>query len=262
MQSSLQKDPYEKKRELMETEKLHTGTSKTNNEKFEKDGYLKIENICDPEELYSPLPFLRGNYTYGLDVNDVTHVGDDEQVPGGLSRYHYPYYRKIHKTLCKKVEDIIGKKLYPTYYFDRYYFPGQELEKHTDRPSCEISVSVHISNNLPDNLKDLPLYIKTPDTYTDDKKDIISVGQERSLVLNPGDGMIYKGCERPHWRNPIPIPPNNSKNRLFGLFNKSHSKSSDNYYYHQIFFHYVLQDGERAYFAWDMQQNSIKGVNV
>ena len=149
MQSSLQKDPYEKKRELMETEKLHTGTSKTNNEKFEKDGYLKIENICDPEELYSPLPFLRGNYTYGLDVNDVTHVGDDEQVPGGLSRYHYPYYRKIHKTLCKKVEDIIGKKLYPTYYFDRYYFPGQELEKHMDRPSCEISVSVHISNNLP-----------------------------------------------------------------------------------------------------------------
>ena len=23
------------------------------------------------------------------------------------------------------------------------------------------------------------------------------------------------------------------------------------YYYHQIFFHYVLQDGERAHHAWD-----------
>ena len=26
------------------------------------------------------------------------------------------------------------------------------------------------------------------------------------------------------------------------------------YYYHQIFFHYVLQDGERAHCAWDRAQ--------
>ena len=249
MQSSLQQDPYEQKRKLMEQEKINTGTSKTNNEKFEKDGYLKVENICDPEELYSPLPYLRGNYFYGLDVHDVTRMGDDKQVPGGLSRYHYPYYRKIHKTLCKKVEDIIGKKLYPTYYFDRYYFPGQELEKHMDRPSCEISVSVHISNNLPDNLKDWPIKIKTPDTYTDERKTTVLVpGEERSCVLNPGDGMIYKGCERPHWRDPMPAPKPRKRDWVLKKIGRYEEKE---YYYHQIFFHYVLQDGIRSYCAGD-----------
>jgi len=31
-----------------------------------------------------------------------------------------------------------------------------------------------------------------------------------------------------------------------GLFNRN-----TEYYYHQIFFHYVLQDGQRAQYAWD-----------
>ena len=44
MQSSSQQDPYKLKRQLMEQEKINTGTSKTNNKKFEKDGYLKVEN--------------------------------------------------------------------------------------------------------------------------------------------------------------------------------------------------------------------------
>ena len=28
-------------------------------------------------------------------------------------------------------------------------------------------------------------------------------------------------------------------------------KEQKEYYYHQIFFHYVLQDGQRAQYAWD-----------
>ena len=47
-----------------------------------------------------------------------------------------------------KLEEIIGRKLYNTYYYDRYYYPGQELTKHADRDACEISVSVHVSTNL------------------------------------------------------------------------------------------------------------------
>ena len=56
--------------------------------------------------------------------------------------------------------------------------------------------------------------------------------------------MIYKGCERPHWRDPMP-----------GLIDMSiQSMNNQNFnqlYYHQIFFHYVLQDGQRAHCAWD-----------
>ena len=68
-----------------------------------------------------------------------------------------------------KLEEIIGRKLYNTYYYDRYYFPGQELTRHADRDACEISVSVHVSTNLEGKDADWPFWIKTPDTYTDKK---------------------------------------------------------------------------------------------
>ena len=139
------------------------------------------------------------------------------------------------------------QKLYNTYYYDRYYFPGQALTKHADRDACEISVSIHISTNLPDDLKDWPFMIKTPDIYTDKKKTAVLVpGEERSLVLNPGDGLLYKGCERPHWRDAMPGTPKGKKSKK--LFGKGPQEEQ---YYHQIFFHYVLQDGERAQCAWD-----------
>ena len=42
--------------------------------------------------------------------------------------------------------------------------------------------------------------LKTPDTYTDKKKTTVLVpGENRSLVLKPGDGLLYKGCECPHY---------------------------------------------------------------
>ena len=43
-----------------------------------------------------------------------------------------------------KLEKHIGRKLYNTYYYDRFYFPGQKLERHADRDACEISVTVHV----------------------------------------------------------------------------------------------------------------------
>ena len=66
------------------------------------------------------------------------------------------------------------------------------------------------------------------------------------LVLKPGDGLLYKGCERPHWRDPMPgVRKEEDKIPVPGKEDKSLT------YYHQIFFHYVLQDGHRAHCAWD-----------
>ena len=229
-------------------EKFNSGTAWTRNDKFEKDGYLKVENLWDPEELYHPVPNLRGqlNY-YDKNPDNFNHQDVENQVEGSVSRYWHPQYRNIHSGIRKKLEDTLGRKLYNTYYYDRYYFPGQELKKHADRDACEISVTVHVSTNLPDDLKDWPIKIKTPDKYTDKKKTSVLVpGEERSCVLNPGDGMIYKGCERPHWRDAMPgIPVGKKSKKLFG------KKQTEEYYYHQIFFHYVLQDGNRAQCAWD-----------
>ena len=229
-------------------EKQNTGTTWSRNEQFEKDGYFKIENLWEPEELYHPLPELRGQLNY-WDTNPehFTHQEVEMQVEGSVARYWHPQYRVIHSGVRKKLEKVIGRKLYNTYYYDRYYFPGQALTKHADRDACEISVSIHISTNLPDKDKDWPIKIKTPDTYTDKTKNTILVpGENREVFLNPGDGLIYKGCERPHWRDPMPgIPKGEKTKKIFGR------RQVEEQYYHQIFFHYVLQDGERAHCAWD-----------
>ena len=76
------------------------------------------------------------------------------------------------------------------------------------------------------------------------KNAILVPGEERSGILNPGDGMIYKGCERPHWRDPMPTPRVRKRDKLL-------RRKQPEYYYHQIFFHYVLQDGRRAQCAWE-----------
>ncbi len=223
-------------------ERQNTGTSWTHNEEFDKNGYLVIKDLWDPEELYHPLPPERGQINYwGKNMDQFNHDPVEQQVEGSLARYWHPQYRKIHTGIRLKLEEVIGRKLYNTYYYDRFYFPRQPLTKHADRDACEISVSVHISTTLKECW---PFKIKTPDTYVDKKKkDIVLIpGEERSLCLDPGDGLLYKGCERPHWRDAMPGGKKSKK--LFGG-----SITED--YYHQIFFHYVLQDGQRAHCAWD-----------
>jgi len=235
--------------QLMHQERMMTGTTWTRNDSFEKNGYLVIKNLWDPETLYHPVPPERGQYNYwDNNPENFNLVPVEPQVEGCTSRYWHPQYRRIHSGVRKKLEKAIGRALYNTYYYDRYYFPGQALTKHADRDACEISVTIHVSTNLEGEDADWPIWIKTPDTYTDKKKkDIILVpGENRSLVLKPGDGMVYKGCERPHWRDPMPGLQKKKSKKLFGK-----TQHQQEYYYHQIFFHYVLQDGRRAHCAWD-----------
>ena len=223
--------------QLLQQEYNNTGTSWTRNEFFERNGYFIIKNLCDPKKLFHPVPELRGQLNYkSKDLDDFTHIEVEGQVEGSVARYWHPQYRKTHTKIRLIIEQAIGRKLYNTYYYDRFYFPGQPLIKHTDRPSCEISVTIHISTNIQESW---PIWIKTPDTF-EDKTMKTASGENKFVHLEAGDGMVYKGCERPHWRDPMP-----------GLLESKINKD-ESLYYHQIFFHYVLQDGIRAHHAWDM----------
>ena len=226
--------------EVTRSEYENHGTSWTRNEFFDTNGYLIIKNLCDPEKLFHPVPKERGlfNWKGSNELDKFTYEEVEIQVNGSVARYWHPQYRKIHSEIRLVLEQVIGRKLYNTYYYDRFYFPGQPLIKHTDRPSCEISVTIHIGTNIKESW---PIWIKTPDTFEDNTmKTLIASGENRSVHLEAGDGMIYKGCERPHWRDPMP-----------GLLESKINKD-ESLYYHQIFFHYVLQDGTRAHHAWDM----------
>jgi hypothetical protein len=224
-------------------ERQNSGTSPTNNEEFDKNGYLVLRNLWDPKDLYSDPPEVKGEYNYFGRVDKFNHFPIEKQVEGSTSRYYWPPYKFAHSQIRKKLEEAIGKKLYNTYYYDRFYNPGQALLNHADRPACEISVTVHIGSNIS---TPWPIWIKTPDTYDDAKKRtlVLKKGENRSVILNPGDGMVYKGCERPHWRDPMPTEYRRT------WYGKKVEK--EGLYYHQVFFHYVLADGTRAHCANDM----------
>ena len=171
--------------DLMIQERRNSGTAWTRNEKFDKDGYLVIKDLWDPEELYHPVPPEKGQYNYwDKNPEHFNHVPVEQQVEGSTSRYWHPQYRTIHTGIRLKLEEIIGRKLYNTYYYDRFYYPGQELTRHADRDACEISVSVHVSTNLEGELmKKCPCSgFKTPDKYADKKKTQVLVpGGEKSF---------------------------------------------------------------------------------
>ena len=232
--------------QLQMQEKNNSGTAWTRNEFFEKNGYLVVKNLWDAEELYSPVPEMKGQYNYwDKNPEHFNYNPVENQVEGSTSRYWHPQYRVIHSGIRAKLEKQLGRKLYNTYYYDRFYYPGQALTRHADRDACEISVTVHCSTNLEGKDADWPIWIKTPDTYTDKSKSTVLVpGENRSVILHAGDGMIYKGCERPHWRDPMPTPKRRKRDIIL-------RRKEKEYYYHQIFFHYVLADGQRAHCAWD-----------
>ncbi len=199
--------------------------SKTNNEIFDNQGYLVVRDLWNPEELYRKVPSKGGQIHYwGKKLNEFTYAGEDTQVNGATGCYNHPQYRNIHSQIRLKLEKIIGKKLYNTYYFDRFYFSNQKLEKHIDRPSCEISLSIHISSN---SKTSWPIFVKTPN------------GDDASINLSAGDAILYKGCEVIHWRNEF-----DKRNIL--LHNSIPQK-----YYHQLFFHYVLSNGNNVHYAFD-----------
>ena len=108
---------------------------------------IEMPNLVDASQLYEDVPWERGMFRYD-GPGRVSIANDEAQVSGSLARYNHPKYKETHYEIMKVIEDTIGERLYPTYYYDRFYFKGQELTKHTDRGSCEVSITVNISQNL------------------------------------------------------------------------------------------------------------------
>jgi hypothetical protein len=175
---------------------------------------IKFNSIINPILLYEEVPEERGKVTYNK-YGNIVDTSEEKQVSGSLSRYNYKPYKPIHYALKEKIENKIQEKLYPSYYYDRFYFKDQELKKHIDRGACEISLSVHVSSNLDYKW---PLYFQHEDKIIE-------------VICNPGDAVLYKGCEVLHWRDPM--------------------IGDEDTYFHQVFFHYVRANGHYLQYAYD-----------
>ena len=161
---------------------------------FQKNHYLVIKQAIN-KELAN---FLYNYFSIKKDVAyTVLHSGfvspyteyfghwNDSQVPGSFSHYA----DIAMDTLLLKVQPIMEQhtkiKLIPTYSYTRMYAKGNELKKHKDRSSCEISTTMNLGGDI------WPIFIKLSN-----KKNI-------QVILEPGDMLVYKGCVLEHWREPF-----------------------------------------------------------
>ena len=122
-----------------------------------------------------------------LDENNIDSTS--HQVNGSYELYNTDCLNIINQVLLDKMKNITQiNTLYSTYAFYRKYLRGQNLEKHSDRPECQISVTICLGES--DDKEEWPIYLENR------QQNIIYKGTTR-----PGDGVIYKGCELPHWRD-------------------------------------------------------------
>jgi hypothetical protein len=110
---------------------------------------------------------------------------NDAQVPNTYSHYG----DLVMETLLQKVKPLMEKytrlKLSETYSYARIYKKGDILPRHKDRFSCEISTTLNLGGDP------WALYLDPTG-----KK-----GQAGIKVdLQPGDMLIYSGCDLEHWR--------------------------------------------------------------
>lgn len=198
---------------------------------FERHGYLIIRNLYDAKELYHPVPTERGQLNYCGNSKTFHHTLEERQVNGSLVRYSHPQYGEIHSRIRLILQYILGVELYNTYYYDRFYFVGQRLDRHMDRDACEISVSIQVSSNTG---HPWPFCLETLE------------GKEIGANIEDGWGIVYRGCDIEHWRDPL----KSKYNKANQIINTILRKQNDTYH-HQIVFHYGMANGTKAHYDYD-----------
>jgi hypothetical protein len=134
-------------------------------------------------------------------VNPFIGTRTDPQVPGAYSKYG----DWVMETLLQYMRPIMkaktGMDLVPTYSYTRLYEKGNILRRHKDRPSCEISTTLHLGG------EEWPIFLDPSgaDFVIDEYKQTIKSGAPKGIRvdLKVGDMLIYSGCELEHWREPF-----------------------------------------------------------
>ena len=149
--------------------------------------------------------YLR-NYFDLLNRNGQVPNKGDAQVAKSVGIYGDPAFDTLMLMCQSMVEEIVGKKLLPTYTYARIYFNGADLLPHLDRDECEHSVSLSLGGSA-DAL--WPLWFKKEEA------------EPEYAAMYEGDAVVYQGNKVHHWRDAF-----------------------EGETQFQIFMHYVEADGE------------------
>ena len=197
---------------------------------FKKNKYQVIRGAISKELANFGFTYLQisAEADWWMINNNVTHkrnplVGnfEDKQVPNSYAKYADRVMETLLVGTINTMQKKTGLKLVPTYSYTRLYRTGNILNRHKDRPSCEISTTLNLGGDP------WPIYIDPTgaDNVIHEYKGIMKPGAPKGVEVNlkPGDMLIYSGCDLEHWREPF-------QGKLCG----------------QVFLHYNHADGRFA----------------
>jgi hypothetical protein len=195
---------------------------------FEDNKYVQLKSVLTNE-------LINIATTYALldERNDYAlEEGGEPQIHNSHSKYSDTLMESFLLYLKPILEENTGLSLLPTYSYFRVYKPGADLKKHIDRPACEISTTVSLGFDY---------------KGADSKYPIFVGGKE--CTMDPGDLVIYRGCEVEHWREVFEAPEDS--------------------FHVQFFCHYVDANGpytewendKRPFIGFDKERNLIKNVS-
>ena len=128
---------------------------------------------------------------------------EDKQVPNTYSIYGDCFMETLMMKVLPIIQERTEMTLVPCYTYTRIYKKGDILRRHKDRPSCEISTTLHLGGE--------PWTIFLDPTGANN----ILSGRETTTVVKPnapqgipitlevGDMLVYSGCDLEHWREPF-----------------------------------------------------------
>jgi len=170
---------------------------------FHDKKYVSVRAVIPPKML----PSLKQYYRKLIDEGFVPL--SDVPTENRYVAHNERLARLLHKKLSGFVTQIVGEPIKPSYVYLGSYRSGAILKKHTDREQCEFSISLLLDYQpQTHNASPWPLYLET-----DNKRSV-------AIYQSPGDALVYKGRELPHFRNKLP---------------RGHSSTS-------LFFHYVRKN--------------------
>lgn len=158
--------------------------------------------------------FLALEFSMMSEVCGMLYPGVDlaDLCKNSFARYSPLMFEALSVKLLPMVEQLTNLTLYPTYSYARIYYKNSELQKHLDRPSSEVTVSICITKDD----TNWPLHIQD------------SKGIDNEIFLDVGDLVIYSGRKHLHWRDPF-----TGTSQI------------------QAFLQYVDANGSEAWLKWD-----------
>ena len=125
----------------------------------------------------------------------------DEQIPNTYSVYGDMFMETLMMKVLPIMQQRTDMNLVPCYTYTRVYKKGDILKRHSDRPSCEISTTLHLGG-APWTIFLDPTGQKS---VIDEEKQLIRPNAPKGIPvdLEVGDMLVYSGCELEHWREPF-----------------------------------------------------------